>query len=267
MHQFMEPAEGRSAGSTAMRSRNVRDRRPVDASQAMELQRRFGNHAAQDAIQNRLRSLGTETDTGPSTIERPDRGYKTWGSAGGLEGINLDITFSVTDTPTTSLQAIQTVMTTRGTDGAQVGTYSWTYKGKTWDAFVDGGKNSPYVTMSGNPPAHPTMPYYLTPAEVIGLVSFTKDHGTIQITDRVGAAAIHDEAYLETAIVAVNHKGEGKDKFLRAFKWGWTGFGTKAEFGKGTKIAGKASGVQVINAPSPEFKNIVKHDYPTYSLS
>src|SRR5215831_10168160 len=55
--------------------------------------------------------------------------FKTWGSAGGLSGLTLDVTFSVSDTPATSLQAIQTFMGTRRTDGLQVGTYSWQHNG------------------------------------------------------------------------------------------------------------------------------------------
>lgn len=191
--------------------------------------------------------------------------FKTWGSAGGLSGLTLDVTFSVSDTPASSLQAIQTFCGTRRTDGKQVGTYSWVMGGKTYDAFVDGGKNSPYVTMGGNAAAHPTKPYYLTADEVKKQVSFTKDAGTIRVYDAPGAVAMHDEAYFETAIVAVDFKGKGKDKILKAFKWGWTGKGTTPTVSKGTEIAGKASGVNVSGSVSPEFKNIVKHDYSSYT--
>jgi hypothetical protein len=188
----------------------------------------------------------------------------TSATAGGLGGLNLDVTFTVTGTPAASLQAIQTVMTTR--NGPQVGSYSWVLKGQTWDAFVDGGKESPYVKISGNPPAHATEPYYLTAAEVAAQVAFTTDHGTIQVTDVPTAVAVHDEAYFETAIMAVNHDATGKDKVLKVFKWGWTGKGTKQQFAKGSKIAGADSGVLVQNSVSPAFKNIVKHDYPTYTF-
>lgn len=192
--------------------------------------------------------------------------FKSTATAGGLSGVSLDVTFTVSKTPAASLQAIQTFMGTRRSDGVQVGTYSWKYGGKTWDAFVDGGKNSPFVTMSGNPPAHATKPYYLTSTEVASQVTFTKDAGTIQVTDVPAAAALHDEAYFETAIVAVNHDGTAKDKLLKAFKWGWTGKGTKQQYAKGSKIAGADSGLLVRNSVSPEFLNIVKHDYPTYTL-
>jgi hypothetical protein len=191
---------------------------------------------------------------------------KTWGSAGGLSGLTLDVTFSVSDTPAASLQAIQTFMGTRRTDGVRVGTYSWMLNGKTWDAFVDGGINSPYVTMGGNSPAHPTQPYYLTPAEVSSQVAFSKDAGTIRVFDAPGAVAMHEEARFETAIVAVNFKGTNKDKVLKAFKWGWTGKGTKPTISKGTEIAGTPSGISVSNTVSAGFVNIVKHDYPKYDI-
>ncbi len=110
------------------------------------------------------------------------------------------------------MQAIQTFKGTRRTDGLQVGTYTWQEGGKTWDAFVDGGKNSPYVTLGGNSPAHPTMPYYLTPDEVSKQVAFARDAGTIRVFDAPGAVAMHEEAHFETAIVAVDFKGTKKTK-------------------------------------------------------
>jgi hypothetical protein len=198
--------------------------------------------------------------------DRSEPRFKATATAGGLSGITLDVTFSVSATPAAGLQAVQTFMGTRRSDGVKVGTYSWTSGGQTWDAFVDGGINSPYVTMAGNAPAHPTQPYYLTASEVAGQVTWSKDHGTIQVTDAPGAAALHDEAHFETAIVAANHDGTTRDKVLKAFKWGWTGKGTKPDFPKGTTIAGKSSGVNVSGSVSGGFKNIVKHDYPKYAL-
>jgi hypothetical protein len=190
--------------------------------------------------------------------------FKTTATAGGRAGINLDITFTVSGTKAASLQAIQTFMGTRRSDGVQVGTYSWKSGGKTWDAFVDGGKNSPFVTEGGNAPAHATEPYYLTSSEVASQVSFAGDAGTIQVTDAPAAVALHEEAHFETAIVAVDFNGKKKDKILKAFKWGWTGKGTKATFGKGSEIAGADSGVQILSGVTPEFKKIVAHDYPKY---
>ena len=223
------------------------------------LQQTLGNQAVQ--------RLSTTRQRGAAPSLASSIPFKTTGTSGGLAGLTLDVTFSVTSTPADSLQAIQTFMGTRRSDGVQVGTYSWRWHGKTWDAFVDGGKNSPYVTMGGNSPAHPSKPYYLTPGEVASQVVFSTDHGTIRIFDRPGAVALHDEAYFETAVVAVNYRGTGKDKILKAFKWGWTGKGTKSVIGKGTKIGGASSGILVRSNVSPEFRNIVRHDYPKYSYT
>ncbi len=191
----------------------------------------------------------------------------TTATAGGLTGINLDVSFTVSGTPAAGLQIVQTFMGTRRSDGVQVGTYTWKTGGVDWDAFVDGGKNSPYVTIAGNAPAHATRPYYLTATEVTNQVTWNTDHGTIQTTDAPGAAALHDEAHFETAIVAIDAGSGHSDKVLKAFKWGWTGKGTKPDVAKGTKIAGADSGIEVSDAVSAGFKNIVKHDYPTYSFN
>ena len=214
------------------------------------------------------------------TAERPDRreaasgNYdytkkgpapgSTTGTAGGLTGLTLDVTFTVANEPATSLQVIQVFWGTRRTDNKQVGTLTWTENSKTYDAFVDGGKNSPYVLWGGNPPAHPTLPYYLTPDEVKNQVSFTKDSGTVKIFDAPGAVAAHEEAYFETAVVAINHKASGRDRILKAFDWGWTGKGTTPTVSKGTDIAGKDSGISIKGSVSSRFENIVKNDYSTY---
>jgi hypothetical protein len=186
-------------------------------------------------------------------------------TTGGLSGISLDVTFSVTGQPAAGLQVVQVFWGTRRSDSVQVGKMTWTENSKTYDAFVDGGKNSPYVVLAGNPPAHATMPYYLTATEVANQVTFSKDAGTVRITDAPGAAALHDEAYFETAVVAINHDGTGKDKILQAFDWGWTGKGTTSTVGKGTQIAGKDSGINVKSSVSSRFDNIVKNDYSTYT--
>jgi hypothetical protein len=193
--------------------------------------------------------------------------FKTWGSAGSLSGLTLDVTFSVSATPAAGLQVIQTFMGTRRSDGVQVGTYSWKSGATTWDAFVDGGKNSPYVTLGGNSPAHPTEPYYLTPAEVASQVTWSKDHGTVRVYDVPGAVAMHDQAHFETAIVGLDHGGSKQDKVLKAFKWGWSGKGTTPDVSKGTQIAGHPSGISVSSGVSAGFTNIVKHDYPKYTFT
>lgn len=212
---------------------------------------------------SRIPAFSRPTEKAPTAAQSQ---FKTWGSSGGLAGLTLDVTFSVSDTPAASLQAIQTFMGTRRTDGLQIGTYSWKTGAQTWDAFVDGGKNSPYVTLGGNAAAHPTEPYYLTPDEVARQVAFAAKAGTIRIFDAPGAVAMHEEAHFETAVVAVDFKGTKKDKILKAFKWGWLGKGTKPTIGKGTEIDGAPSGISVSNDVSPEFRNIVKHDYPKYDI-
>ncbi|MER2625564.1 MAG: hypothetical protein ABTS22_16715 [Accumulibacter sp.] len=60
----------------------------------------------------------------------------TTGTAGGLTGLTLDVTFTVAGEPATSLQVIQVFWGTRRTDSKQVGTLTWTENSKTYDAFV-----------------------------------------------------------------------------------------------------------------------------------
>lgn len=226
----------------------------MGAEQVFELQRRAGNRAV-----GRWLTGATATDG-----QRYRLKSKTEGTSGGLTGLVLDITFTVSGTPADGLQVIQTFMGTRREDKVRVGTYTWKYEGLRWDAFVDGGKNSPYVTMSGADPADPTNPYYLTTDEIASQVTWDTDHGTVRIYDAPGAVALHDQAYFETAVVAVNYRGTGRDKVLKVFTWGWTDKGTKPTVKKGTKISGADSGVRVKSSPSPEWRNIVKHDYPKY---
>ncbi len=78
---------------------------------------------------------------------------------------------------------------------------------------------------------------------------------------------MHKEADLETAIVAFDFKGSKIDKILKAFKWGCLAKGTKPTISKGTEIAGAPSGISISSDVSPEFKNIVKHDYPKHDYS
>jgi hypothetical protein len=203
----------------------------------------------------------------------PFKKASTEPTAGGITGISLDVTFTVSNTPATSLQAVQVFWGTTGTEpgnkigGRQFGSMSWVKDSKTYGAFVDGGKESPYVKWSGNSPAHATQPYYLTAAEVASNVTFSKDSGTIKVTDTPTAVGSLSEANFETAIVAVNYNNTGDDKVLKVFDWGWTGKGTTSTVGKGTEIAGKDSGILVKGTYSPTFSSIVKHDYPSYTLA
>ena len=198
-------------------------RTPLNRStdqKGLSLQRCFGNSHLQETGETQWKKQPGATAT-----------------AGGLSGLKLDVTFSVSGQPATSLQVIQVVWTTRGSK--QLGAMTWSENSKTYDAFVDGGNNSPFVTEGGNPPAHPTNPYYLTASEVANEVKFSKDSGSVHIYDLPTAVAEHDEAYFETAVVAINHNNSGKDKILQAFDWGWTGKGTVPTVSKGTEVAGK----------------------------
>lgn len=267
--QISAPAEAAPPAVRGGRRKDSPGRHPASAASEPAVSAGGGLGAPQGGAPDALSGLLARA-VRDRAAEPGERGYagidsfKTKPTSGGLTGISLDVTFTVSDTPADGLQVIQTFMGTRRSDKVQVGTYTWIYEKKRWDAFVDGGVNSPFVTMSGEDPAHPTNPYYLTAAEVAGQVTWDTDHGTIRVTDVPGAVALHDEAYFETAIVAINYKGKGRDKVLRVFRWGWKGKGTKSTIGKGTKIDGADSGILVRSSVTPEFRNIVKHDYPKY---
>ena len=195
----------------------------------------------------------------------------------GLDRHELDVTFTVSNTPAAGLQAIQTFMGTRLNDpltgahggGKRVGTYTWKTGGVNWDAFVDGGKNSPFVDLAGHVAYEDdkTRPYFLSKDQVAARVDWRGDNGTIKVIDHPDAVSGHDEAHFETAVIAIGAGSDHSDKVLKVFKWGWTEQGDQPVFEKGTKIAGKDSGIQVMDGVSPEFKNILKHDYPSYRLS
>ncbi|MDQ3684468.1 MAG: hypothetical protein M3430_02540 [Acidobacteriota bacterium] len=169
------------------------------------------------------------------------------------------------DSDCDSLQTIQIVWATGGP--MKVGKMQVKRGSETYDAFVDGGKNSPYVTSTGNPPAHPTNPYYLTSSEVSNQVSYDKSKGTgtIRIYDAPSAVNSWDKVFFETAIVCVNHKKSGKDKILKVFKWGWVGKGTKYQTSDGA--GAKSSGFEEYDNVSSEFNDVVKNDYPSYSYN
>jgi len=179
-------------------------------------------------------------------------------SSGGFNGIELDATFKATGIDADGLQIVQTFQGTRRDDGVQVGTMITNEGGVNYDAFVDGGKNSPYVTEGGNSPAHPTKPYYLEPGEVASQVSFdkSKKSGSIRMYDRPGAVYQHKIAKFETIIIATNYKGTGKDYVLGAFKWGWKNNGKTALH----------SGVKLNKTMSATARKIIAHDYPGYKF-
>jgi hypothetical protein len=195
-----------------------------------------------------------------NSAEKKAGALKTWSSAGGLRGFHMNVTYSVSDTKATSLQAVQTAMATGGRD---IGPMQWMWDKKKWTACVDGGKNSPWVTQAGHAPAHPTKPYYLDAAEVAADVKWSGNSGTIRISD-VPDAGTFEELHFETAIVGIDAAGPGKDKILNAFKWGWKRNGSRPDVKGGDTINGVDSGIRSIGSVTPEFKNIVKNDYPGY---
>jgi hypothetical protein len=170
----------------------------------------------------------------------------------------------VTGQKGTGLQCVQAWWGSGNTLGVKVGKTGIKIKKKDYEAFIDGGKCSPWVTLSGNEPAHATQPYYLTAAEVGNQVTWDKDHGTIRIYDLPSASVHFDEMFFETAIVATDVDGKGTDKILRAFTWGNTKQGTVTQHAKGDKIGDTYTHVKSKSGVSSTFKKILKNDYPKY---
>lgn len=183
--------------------------------------------------------------------------------SGGISGQVLDVTYEADGCECDSLQCIQIVWATGGP--ITVGKMKVIRGGETYDAFVDGGKNSPFVTMSGYPPAHSTKPFYLTASEVSNQVSYNKTtkKGTIRIYDAPSAVNSWDKVFFETAIVCVNNEKSGKDKILKAFKWGWIDKGKT--YKTSPSVGAKTSGIEEYDGVSSEFKDVVNNDYPGYS--
>jgi hypothetical protein len=178
---------------------------------------------------------------------------------GGVKGHVFDVTCTIEKCECDGLQAIQVFYGTRRKDGLKVGSKQITKDGTTYDCFVDGGKESPYVKLAGNPAAHPTKPYYLTPDE---LKKWVDDCKSIRCYDQPAAVVAHEEAYFETAIICINYQKSGKDKVIKVFRWGWRNFGKdfKSRPGPDAKDTMEES-----DTVSQEFKDIVKGDYPDYA--
>lgn len=189
---------------------------------------------------------------------------------GGVTGLTLDVTYSVTGVEADTLQCVQAWWGSGSTLGQKVGNTSIKLGGflgigtKEYEAFIDGGQYSPWVTLSGNPAAHATQPYYLTAAEHANQVTWDGKNGTIRIYDLPSASALFEEMFFETAIVAVNADKKGTDKIVRVFTWGNSKQGTVQQHKKGDKIANKRSHLKASDSPSRTFKKILKNDYPTY---
>lgn len=183
---------------------------------------------------------------------------------GGLSGLTLDVTFEAPKAKDCcdGLQVIQVFWGTRRKDGKKIGVQTTAVGGKNYDTMVDGGKNSPYAAAKGSA-AQPGKPYYLTPDEVKNGVDLEK--GTVNIYDRPTAVKLHDEGYFETVIVCVNYKKSGKDKVLKAFKWGWTNCGKTYRSSKGDGAKDKNK-LEQHNTASAEFMETLKGGYPDYKL-
>jgi RHS repeat-associated protein len=184
--------------------------------------------------------------------------------SGGISGDVLDATFDVKDVPASSLQIVQTVYgTPRISDKKAVGPTSLTIGKTSYTGAVDGGKNSIYVTEGGNPPAHPTNPYYLTSGEVASQVSFntTTNSGTVRVYDNPNGQYLRKALRFETIIVATNYMGSGQDVILGSFNWGWTGQGTS------TIHSATGTGISLNNSsPNGNSQKIISNDYPTYKF-
>src|SRR5688572_20201466 len=116
----------------------------------------------------------------------------------------LDVTYTISDCDCDSVEAIQVFFGTPRKDGKHVGTKTITKNGKTYECFVDGGKNSPQVTLGGQPPVYPDKPYYVgKPPDEAGHVDDCK---SIRVFDLPSAIVQHEEGYFETAIICINYK-------------------------------------------------------------
>jgi hypothetical protein len=251
-------AQARQSGAA------VAARRPayLDPRAVLTLQRQIGNASVGRLV--RARDYGQRANGPVPSANQVVMKSKTEAITGGLEGLKLDITFNVAGEKATTLQCIQAWWGSGSTLGKKVGKTPIKIGKKEYEAFIDGGKFSPYVTMSGMDPAHPTQPYYLTADEHKNQVTWNKDTGTIRTTDLPSASALFEEMFFETAIVAVDVDGKGTDKILRVFTWGSTKQGTVTQHEKGDKIGEKYSHIESMDSPSSTFKEILKNDYPDY---
>jgi RHS repeat-associated protein len=192
---------------------------------------------------------------GATKYENPDMTVK---SGGTITGLNLNATFDVKNVPADGLQVVQTFYGTASALGFPVGS-PYNVGGTSYDAFVDGGSNSPYVTLSGNSPAHPTNPYYNSATELASPryanMTWNGNSGSITAYDIPTAMGKFPMGQFETSIIATNYMGTGKDVSLGTFKWGYT-------------LLGTTPATQVINMSnmSAEHMGIIKQDYPAYQF-
>lgn len=124
--------------------------------------------------------------------------------------------------------------------------------------FVDGGINSPTMKEYGEP-VYKDKPYYLSELNIEnekeeGLYKWDGYNGTIWTMDEPAAIFTNISVIFETAVIAVNYKGSGKDKILGAFRWGWDDY-EPVHTGNGINLQPSFS----LNA-----LKVVKKDYPNY---
>lgn len=218
-----------------------------------EYQMKGAGEEGSEARSSDFKTPSSGTPAGPLLPNGQLSGPSLTVASGGFKGNVLDATFNVMNVKADGLQVVQVFYGTPSPSGRVFGNIV-TLSGGKYDAFVDGGKNSPYVTLSGNQPAAAGKPYYLASSEVASQVSWNGNSGTLRVYDRPNAMVNFDQSRFETAIVAINYNGTGQDLVLGAFTWGWDDFG-KTLVHSGVNLTGGLSG---------DAKTIVSHDYPGY---
>jgi hypothetical protein len=100
----------------------------------------------------------------------------------------------------------------------------------------------------------------LTSDEVQRGVTWTGTTGTVEIYDRPNAQNYIQEIRFETIVIVTNHDGNGNDKVLGSYTWGWTDSGSTSINPSGTVIyeSGTVSDTAL---------EIIKTDYPNYNPS
>lgn len=131
----------------------------------------------------------------------------------------------------------------------KVGANQVSVGGSNYDAFVDGGKNSPAV-VSGEPPGDAIKPYYMPPSwyyqpgsTMTNTWNSSTNSGSIVAYDQSGAVGAHSTDQFETSIVARNWLGTGQDLMLGSFRWGFANLGTTPNAGNPSATSVKLQNV------------------------
>jgi hypothetical protein len=162
-------------------------------------------------------------------------------------------------------EAIQVFWGTQRTDGVQVGQFQRAFPplAATYDSFVDGGRDSPGgATYSGE------HPYYIGRPDLPASYGYNSSMGSagsasgcvVSPSDAPAAAALHQEAYFETAFVCLNFRGSGEDEITKSVQWGFDQLGTVPKAHPRTTDPGPI----VRGSPSAEFGDTLRADYPAY---